>query len=205
VLLLATVLAGSIFFVPPSEAGAQTTAHGGQAGLAEGKFLVADRSMADVRFQRAVILLVSYDNDGAMGLIVNLPTTVKLSRLFPGIKGLHKRTDHVSIGGPVAGNQLFMLVKAASAPEGAYHIFKNTYLSTDLSLLEKISALPEKEGRFRVFAGYAGWAAGQLEREVARGEWHILTADEETLYDKDPSTIWEELITLGSGTWVNVR
>jgi putative transcriptional regulator len=45
-----------------------------------------------------------------------------------------------------------------------------------------------------VYAGYAGWAPGQLQREMERGGWHVQPADAETVFEKDPARIWPELI-----------
>ncbi len=50
--------------------------------------------------------------------------------------------------------------------------------------------------RFRVYAGYAGWAPGQLDQELSRGDWHLLQANAETLFDKAPQEVWPELIRL---------
>jgi putative transcriptional regulator len=56
-----------------------------------------------------------------------------------------------------------------------------------------------QEGKnFRVYAGYAGWMPGQLDLEVARGDWHILQADADTIFEKELSDIWPELILLNT-------
>ncbi len=172
--------------------------------LSQGKFLVAAKGMEDPRFQEAVILLVRHDPDGAMGLVINLPTGVSVSSAFPKIRELRKRTDKVFIGGPVAGNQLFLLIRTDKAPEGSFHVFKHTYLSSSLTTLRHIAR--DRKGRrsFRVFAGYAGWAGGQLEQEVARGSWYVLDADEKLIFDKDPSGLWQRLIGRSSGIMVQL-
>jgi len=61
---------------------------------------------------------------------------------------------------------------------------------------------PAKEERFRIYAGYAGWAPKQLESELDRGNWHVLKADTETLFDKKASDIWQDLIQQVSVKWV---
>jgi putative transcriptional regulator len=61
---------------------------------------------------------------------------------------------------------------------------------------------PEGEERFRVYAGYAGWAPGQLDNEIANGGWYVLGADAETVFDKSASEIWPELIQRSSAQWV---
>jgi putative transcriptional regulator len=63
----------------------------------------------------------------------------------------------------------------------------------------------DKGDRFRIYAGYSGWVSGQLEREVSRGDWHILQADAETIFNKAPSKIWPELIRRSPEQWARVQ
>ncbi len=78
-------------------------------------------------------------------------------------------------------------------------------MSVSRKTLETIIARKEKGEDFRVYAGYAGWAPGQLEREIDRGDWHVLNADAETVFDKKPDAIWPELIERASAQWVGLR
>jgi putative transcriptional regulator len=175
-----------------------------QPKLAKGKFLVASKQLRDPQFFETVVLLIEYDSQGAMGLIINRPTTVKLSEVLPEIEGLQKRSDTIYLGGPVAKNQLMLLIRTASPPEGSRLVFKDIYLSSSQTIIEKMIDNPDTPERFRVYAGYAGWAPGQLDREVSRGGWHILQADEESVFDKTPARIWPELIRRSSALWVRV-
>lgn len=172
--------------------------------LSGGKFLVAARSIRDPRFKETVILLVRYDSDGAIGLIINLPTGVSLSSALPEIKELRKRSDKIFIGGPVSGNQLFLLIKTDKPPEGSFHIFRHTYLNSSMTALRQVAGDKKKGNRFRIFAGYAGWAPGQLEREVAMGSWHVVEADEKLIFEKDLSDLWQRLNVGRSGIMVRL-
>ena len=172
--------------------------------LSKGKFLVASKQLRDPQFYETVVLLLEYDSKGAMGLVINRPTTVKLSKVLPEIEGLQKRSDTIYLGGPVAKNQLMLLIRTSSPPEGSRLVFKDIYLSSSQTVIEKMIDNPDTPERFRVYAGYAGWAPGQLDHEVSRGGWHILQADEESVFDKAPSKIWPELIRRSSALWVRV-
>ena len=172
--------------------------------LSKGKFLVASKQLRDPQFFETVVLLLEYDSKGAMGLVINRPTTVKLSKVLPEIEGLQKRSDTIYLGGPVAKNQLMLLIRTSSPPEGSRLVFKDIYLSSSQTVIEKMIDKPDTPERFRVYAGYAGWAPGQLDHEVSRGGWHILQADEESVFDKTPSEIWPELIRRSSALWVRV-
>ena len=175
-----------------------------QMELSKGKFLVASKQLRDPQFFETVVLLLEYDSKGAMGLVINRPTTVKLSKVLPDIEGLQKRSDTIYLGGPVAKNQLMLLIRTSSPPEGSRLVFKDIYLSSSQTVIEKMIDKPDTPERFRVYAGYAGWAPGQLDHEVSRGGWHILQADEESVFDKTPSEIWPELIRRSSALWVRV-
>ena len=175
-----------------------------QMELSRGKFLVASKELRDPHFFETVVLLLEYDSKGAMGLVINRPTTVKLSKVLPDIEGLQKRSDTIYLGGPVAKNQLMLLIRTSTPPEGSRLVFKDIYLSSSQEIIEKMVDNPDTPERFRVYAGYAGWAPGQLDHEVSRGGWHILQADQESVFDKTPSEIWPELIRRSSALWVRV-
>ena len=170
--------------------------------LSRGKFLVASKELRDPNFFETVVLLLEYDRNGAMGLVINRPSTLKLSKVLPDIEGLQKRSDTIYLGGPVAKNQLMLLIRTSSPPEGSRLVFKDIYLSSSQEIIEKMVDNPDTPERFRVYAGYAGWAPGQLDHEVSRGGWHILQADQESVFDKTPSEIWPELIRRSSALWV---
>ena len=175
-----------------------------QMELSKGKFLVASKELRDPQFFETVVLLIDYGSQGAMGLVINRPTKVKLSKVLPEIEGLQKRSDAVYLGGPVAKNQLMLLIRTNSPPEESRLVFKDIYLSASQTIIEKMIDNPDTPDRFRVYAGYAGWAPGQLDQEVSRGGWHILQADEESVLDKTPAKIWPELIRRTSALWVRV-
>ncbi len=161
---------------------------------AKGKFLVASRTIADPRFQETVVLLIGFDDTGATGLIINRPSKVPLSDMLMPIPGLNKRSDIIYYGGPVEGHRIFMLIRSPEKLEGADKLFTNVYASMSRSLLERMIGEHKTPKQFRVYAGYAGWLPGQLNREIARGDWHILSADADSVFEKESSEIWRELI-----------
>lgn len=160
--------------------------------LAQGRFLVADHGLRDPNFSRTVVLLIDYDPEGAFGVVINRPSEVRVTTVMPDIEELSKRPDVVYLGGPVALGQMMLLVRSRRAPQDAHHIFNDVYLSSSDAVLRQ--AVAEKNGSFRVFAGHAGWAPGQLDGEVGRGDWHVVRADAATVFDREPGEIWPELI-----------
>lgn len=176
-----------------------------EAGLAKGKFLVAGRDLKDPNFSETVVLLIDYNRQGAMGLVINRPTELKLSTILPEIEGLQQRTNTVYIGGPVARSDMFLLIRSGSQLEGSRRVFEDIYVSSSLPLLHRMIEEADVGVRFRAYAGHAGWAPEQLDREVSRGDWYVLRADAETIFDMAPSEIWPELIRLSTVQWTKVQ
>jgi putative transcriptional regulator len=173
--------------------------------LAQGKFLVADRRLMDPNFRETVVLLIRYGPDGAMGLVINRPIQVKLSTVLPDVKELEQSKETLYLGGPVEPGGVLLLVRASKQPEDSMPVFGDVYLSSSREVLQRLIQNPEKDERFRLFAGYAGWASKQLEAECERGDWHVLAADVETLFDRKSSEIWPELIQRATVNWVHLK
>ena len=173
--------------------------------LAKGDFIVALPHLKDPNFSKTVVLLIDYGWQGATGLIINRPTDVKLSKVLAEIDGLSRRKGMIYIGGPVIGNWMLMLIKSRSQPEESHHVFDDVYVSSSLAVLQRIIGKARTGELIRVYTGYAGWAPGQLEQEISRGDWLILRADEETIFDKNTADIWPELVRRSSDYWVKVE
>ena len=173
--------------------------------LAKGKFLVASRRLRDPNFKETVVLLVEYGLNGAMGLVINRPSPVKLVTVFPDIKELKQRKDTIYAGGPVAVNQMLMLIRSSQVPEESKEITQDVYISSSGKVLERLMKSTANDEKFRLFAGYAGWAPNQLDFERTRGDWHVLKADAETVFAQKPLEIWQDLIHRVSVKWVRLE
>ena len=172
-------------------------------GLDKGKFLVASQNLMDPNFSKTVVLLLEYVHDGAMGVVINRPTEIKLSQVFPDLKALKKRPDTLYMGGPVSRNQILLVVKTPNKPEDSVHMFEDVFITSSMKVFQRLIERADTKERFRVYAGYAGWAPRQLDQEVARGDWYIFQADTEIVFDKAPSKIWQEFIRRRSTKYVS--
>ena len=176
---------------------------GSREELAKGKFLVASRRLQDPNFRETVVLLIDYGLDGAMGLVINRPSVVKLATVFPDIKELKQRKDTIYVGGPVDVHKMLLLIRSPKMPEGTDEVTPGVYISSSWKVLEDLmKKKATKDERFRLFAGYAGWAPSQLDFERTRGDWHVLKADAETVFSQNPSELWPELIRRVTVKWV---
>jgi len=178
---------------------------GTRAQLAKGKFLVASRRLRDPNFKETVVLLVDYGLEGAMGLVINRPSAVRLATVFPDIKELKARKDTIYVGGPVAVNQMLMLIRSSNVAEESQEITRDVYISSSWKVLERLMKSTAKDETFRLFAGYAGWAPNQLDLERSRGDWYILKADAEAIFTQNPSELWQKLIRRVTAKWVRAE
>ncbi len=162
--------------------------------LGAGKLLVASRELGDPNFAETVVLLVHYDAEGAVGLILNRRTDVPLSRVFEGLKAAKDRSDPVYLGGPVGAPAAFALLKSPAKLEGAERIFGEVYLISSKALFEQTIATRPDPGAFHVYLGYAGWSSDQLRTEVELGAWFIFPANAATVFNSDPDSLWPQMI-----------
>ena len=161
--------------------------------LAKGMFLVADEGMLDPRFKARVILLIRHDASGSAGLIVNRSSRLPLNAVLPKDSQLDLQGRTLSYGGPVDPNTLLALVKVhENPPQPAEEILANLYLTgIGIRVL-----WPEFDGEvvdYRAFSGYTGWAPGQLNQEMQRGSWHVVPADQDSVFSGRDETLWESL------------
>ena len=163
--------------------------------LGIGKLLVARRDTAESTFAETVILLVRYDHTGTVGLMINRPTEVPISRALDPLKGAQGRSDSVYAGGPVEVVNVLALLKSNTMPEGAAHVTGKVYLVSSETGLAKTLARRPDPGDFRVYLGYCGWGPGQLENEINHNVWRILNANADIVFDAEPDTLWSRLIT----------
>lgn len=163
---------------------------GADETLAKGKLLVATEVIGGDIFVRTVILLLHYDKTGAAGLVVNRPTEVRPEELLPDDE-FSDYDGAIYWGGPVQMNSIRALLRTDKPSGLAEKIIGSVYLVPfDDALKDAI----RDASRVRLFIGYAGWAPGQLDHELARGSWHVMPASDDVVFAKDPGTIWKRLV-----------
>jgi putative transcriptional regulator len=157
-------------------------------------FLIASRDLKDPNFREAVVLVTQPQRGGPWGVIINRPLNRRLSEVFTDQESLKGSEDVVFFGGPVEREGLVFVVRSDSPPARAVPLLRDVYFTGDVEWIESQFQRSEPTRGMRVYAGHSGWAPGQLQREITRGGWHIYPADAETVFEKDPSRIWPELI-----------
>jgi len=167
-----------------------------------GRFLVATRSLAGPFFAETVILLLEYSDQGAMGLVVNRPTPTLLGDLLPEVSRLSQRRDRVHVGGPVDPGLMTFLVRSSSPVEGAMAVAKHVYATGNPATLRAVIQSATPASHFHAFVGYSGWGAGQLDHELARGDWHVGEARAEAIFDDAPDDLWQRIVVEFEGIQV---
>ena len=144
-----------------------------------GRLLVATPELGDGTFERSVVLLLDHDEDGALGVVLNRPTPVEVADVLPTWQPLTTDPGVLFQGGPVALDSALGLAVVPGAdddeePLGFRRVVGRLGL-VDLDLPPEV--LAAEVTRLRIFAGYAGWSAGQLEEELLQGAWYVVAAD----------------------------
>jgi putative transcriptional regulator len=199
------IAAAAALFTAVMAAGQSTSS--GDLGV--GKLLVSSRGLGDPNFAETVVLLIQYDQHGAVGLMINRRTEATISRVLKDVDTAKRGSDEVYIGGPVELDVVMALMKAQKKPDEAASVLNDVYVVSTKPSLEK--ALAASSGDVRVYLGYCGWAGGQLENELRLGGWWIFAGDDSKVFDPHPDTLWSRLITrteqevvqAGGGTWSN--
>ncbi len=196
------VLATAMALCGAAVAGGQSKSAG---DLGAGKLLVSSRGLGDPNFAESVVLLVQYDQHGALGLMINRRTEATISRVLKDVDTAKRGSDPVYVGGPVELDTVLVLLKSQKKPDEATSVLDDIYLVSAKVPLEKALAASSGSGDLRVYLGYCGWDAGQLESEVKLGGWWIFDANAGLVFDPHPESIWSRLITRTEQEIVEVR
>ena len=180
-----------LLFIIPLVSGAQFPS---QPPLAAGRLLVASEKLGDPNFSESVVLLLHYDDDGTLGIVINRRSEVALSKIFPDEKRV--AGDPAYLGGPVeirAVQALFRSKESKAANEKVTKVVGDVYSSGSKKIIEQLLHSRAAASQFRIYLGYAGWQPGQLEAEIDAGAWSVMKASSETIFDADPDSLWSRL------------
>jgi putative transcriptional regulator len=152
--------------------------------------LIAKGELRDPNFADSVVLVMNHLGPAPVGLVINRPTEVPVSRLFPDLKRLAPLHDKVYFGGPVELASVWFLFRASHAPEHAVQAFGNIYLSANRELLLQLLGRDKPMDNLRIFIGHSGWGPGQLEAEIAQGAWTLGHADPDAIFKGKSEHPW---------------
>lgn len=171
-----------------------------------GRLLVATPALADPNFDRAVILLLDHDDQGSLGVVLNKPTPVEVADILEPWAAYTGEPGVVFQGGPVSLDSALALGvipgeddggpgaaprRARSEPLGWRRVHGAIGL-VDLDTPPQL--LAEALGSLRIFAGYAGWSSGQLERERGQGAWYVVDSEPGDVSSPHPEGLWRAVL-----------
>ena len=165
-----------------------------------GRLLIAGPALFDPNFRRTVVLIGHHDEDGALGLILNRELEVTVDDVVPELAPLVDPGDRIFAGGPVQPDAAIVLADFEDPSSVTMLAFGSVgFMPPD----RDPSGLPIR--RARVFAGYAGWSAGQLEAEMQGDSWLTVPAVPEDVFSSVPERLWEQVVARMGGEALFLR
>ena len=160
--------------------------------------LVASPTLLDPNFLHAVVLVVEHDEDGALGIVLNRPLPLTLAQVASeGAMAFAGSEDATAWrGGPVDPQRGILLVRGGLPEEADTVVDFSHFVSHRKDLLEDLLGAPGES--YRLFLGYAGWSAGQLDQELEEGSWTRLPVVSEWLLHPDPTSLWPRAVAAGN-------
>jgi putative transcriptional regulator len=178
-----------------------------------GQFLISEAELRDPNFQFTVVIVVNHDDTGALGMVINRPSNSTLGDIFPE-QFLDHSASHIPlfVGGPVQQEYIFLIQQGLSEDlrsEGAIRIHGNIYFEPDVRpvldyIRDQWDELPyDHRPKLRFFAGYSGWAPGQLEEEISAEAWVTHPASGDIIFDPNPAQGWRNALRKKGGIfWI---
>jgi putative transcriptional regulator len=152
-----------------------------------GKLLVAAPRLGDPNFKQTVVLVVHHEAEGAFGLVLNRVGDKRVKDVWA--RHVHEPCpvdQLIMLGGPVEGP---LIALHGNATLGEREIVPGVFFTSDRDLL--VAVVAEGKTPLRVYSGYSGWGEGQLDGEVASGDWLVASADGELIFADDDG-LWRQ-------------
>ena len=161
-----------------------------------GRLLIASPALIDPNFARTVVLITEHGPEGAMGVVLNRPSETEVGDVAPELADVVVEGEPVFIGGPVQPQALVVLAEFSDSRAAAWIIAEDVgFVAADTDYGE----LSEVVRRGRVYAGYSGWDAGQLEAELAEEAWIVEPPLPAELFPDDPLALWRDVLARKGG------
>jgi putative transcriptional regulator len=161
-----------------------------------GQLLLASPALFDPNFRRTVILVAEHTDEGAMGIVLNRPTGALVAEAVPALADLVEPGEPVYSGGPVQPEGVVVLAEWDDPTDGTVLAFGRVgFMSSD----DDVSRVAAATSRARIYAGSAGWSAGQLEAELEEGSWLVEPATADDVFAHDD--VWGGVLRRKGGAY----
>jgi putative transcriptional regulator len=187
--MLARLIAALLVLLSAGAARAQSL----EAAEEDAVFLVAHPGFLQKSYYHTVLIAAPIKGGGHIGVILNRPTNFSLTSLFPEHVPSKQVAEPVRYGGPFSTGALVAVVKGDKNPgTGALPLMKNLYIAFRAATIDKV--IEETPNDARYFMGYVAWRPNELKSEIDKGLWSVVQASPDTIFQKDLSGLWEELL-----------
>lgn len=171
--------------------------------IQKGTFLIATPEIDSGIFFRGVILICEHNPNGSFGLVINKHLDLELPEEIININNLSNPHVGIRAGGPVQTNQMMLLHTSDTIPNQTLKICDDVFLGGDLQFLQ--DALTDEMGpEIHLCFGYAGWGAGQLEREFLDGSWFLYPASKKHIFNTPAEKLWQNLLREMGGKYATL-
>ena len=175
------------------------TEHGGGVVSTRFQLLVSVPDLGDDNFDQTVVLMIEHDADGALGLVLNRPTSTPVQEHLPALEPLVISPPMFFLGGPVSVGGLLALGRRRLGAGELEHVVA---IDGPLVIVDPEALVNgEVDGldAVRLYTGYSGWSAGQLDAEIASGAWHVVAAMPDDVLCADPEALWRSVMRRQGG------
>lgn len=171
--------------------------------LTKGSLLIASPDIDSGIYFRGVILICEHSAAGSFGIMINKPLDIDLPEEILNLKEISNPHVQLRAGGPLQPNQMMLLHSSDQLPDQTMKICDGVYLGGDLQFLQE--AVDNADGpQVRLCFGYAGWTAGQLEREFLGGLWFLHPASAKHIFEAPSEKVWQTILREMGGKYATL-
>lgn len=171
--------------------------------IEKGTFMIATPDIEAGIFFRSVVLVCEHNPNGSFGLVINKSLDLELPEEIIKTENLANPSVGVRAGGPVQTNQMMLLHTSPEIPQQTLKVTDGVYLGGDLQFLQGTITDPEGPSVLLCF-GYAGWGAGQLEREFLDGGWFLYPASQDLIFNVPSERLWQTILREMGGKYATL-
>jgi putative transcriptional regulator len=155
-----------------------------------GSLLVATPALVDPNFARTVVLVAEHGEAGAMGVVLNRPSETSVGEAVPELAALAGNGQPLYVGGPVSTDAVLALAEVEDPDDASELVLGDVGFVQDPDVAAR---------RGRVFVGYAGWSAGQIELELGEQSWIVVPAEPDDVFSEEPDELWSRVLRRQGG------
>lgn len=170
--------------------------------VSKGSLLIAKPFLGDPNFERGVVLICDYNEQGSFGFVLNQVTDLFLGDVLD--ETIYQDVP-LHLGGPVEKNTLHFIHRRPDLISGGTEVMNGLYWGGDFDHLKTLLNLNTvRDNDIRFFIGYSGWSGGQLDEELKQDSWIVTNTTSDFLFDTPPENFWREILRSMGGEYRSI-